>query len=100
MNNEVYTSNDNKTPGKAVACLILGICSIVFACGGIGLVCSIVTLVLSGQLTKELGELPSQAKVGKVLAIIGLVLAVLAVIFWIVMAIVGVAAGASSYSYY
>lgn len=73
------------TPGEAVASLVLGICSIVFACSGpIGLVCAIVDLVLSGKLKKRLMEVPTMGKVGRTLGIIGLILAIFGIIFWIV----------------
>lgn len=101
-NNQVTPTNDGeKTPGKAIACLILGICSIVFSCGGIGLICAIIGLVLNGQLAKEMGEVPQQAKIGKILCIVGLVLTVIAVIALIIMSVAGAAiAGAGGgYSY-
>ena len=88
MNNEVYTNNEEpKTPGKAIACLILGICAII-------------SLVLNGQLTKELGEVPQVAKVGKILSIIGIILEVLVIIGVVIFVIVAAAGAASSYSYY
>lgn len=89
MDNNVNNTG-NQTPGKAVAALILGIASIVTSCGGLGLICAIIDLVLCGQLGNEYPELPQQAKVGKVLGIIGLVLSIIALIVWI---IVGVTTG-------
>lgn len=72
------------TPGKAIASLILGICSILFCCSGlIGMICAIVDLVLSSQLKKEVSEVPTMGKVGKVLGIIGLILGILVILFWI-----------------
>ena len=101
MNNEVYTNNEEpKTTGKAIECLILGICSIVFSCGGVGIICAIISLVLNGQLTKELGEVPQVAKVGKILSIIGIILEVLVIIGVVISVIVAAAGAASSYSYY
>lgn len=90
------------TPGKAIAALILGIASIVFGCGGVGLICAIIDLVLCGQLGKEYPELPKQAKVGKVLGIIGLVLGIIGLIVIAIMTATGVIAGlaGSSSSYY
>lgn len=87
--------DNNQTPGKAIAALILGIASIVFGCGGVGLICSIIDLVLCSQLSNEYPELPQQAKVGKVLGIIGLVLSILAVIVIIALAATGILAGMS-----
>lgn len=98
-NNQVTSTNGgDKTPGKAIAILILGICSIVFSCAGPGLICGIVGLVLNSQLAKEMGEVPQQAKVGKILSIIGLVLTGIAIIAGVIMGILGVAAG-FSYGY-
>lgn len=92
MDNNVNNTG-NQTPGKAVAALILGIASIVTSCGGLGLICAIIDLVLCGQLGNEYPELPQQAKVGKILGIIGLVLSIIALIVWIVWIIVGVTTG-------
>ncbi|CCY57689.1 putative uncharacterized protein [Clostridium sp. CAG:632] len=85
-----------KAPGKAIAALILGIASLLTGCGGVGLICAIVDLVLCSQLSKEYPELPKQAKVGKVLGIIGLILGIIGLIVIIAMAATGAIAGLSS----
>ena len=87
MDNSNYEGNQpaQQTPGKAIACLILGICSIVFSCSGIvGLVCGIIDLVLSKKLVSEVAELPGQAKVGKTLGIIGLIISIIGILVWVV----------------
>ena len=81
--------------------MILGIASIVTSCGGLGLICAIIDLVLCGQLGNEYPELPQQAKVGKVLGIIGLVLSIIALIVWIIVGVTtGVALTDALTSYY
>lgn len=91
------------TPGKAVACLVLGICSIAYSCASpvpVGMVCAIVDLILSDKLKKELFEVPKMGKIGRTLGIIGLVLSILGIVFWIVYIIVLVMFGEWEVSYY
>ena len=47
-----------KAPGKAIAALILGIASLLTGCGGVGLICAIIDLVLCSQLSnsQEIGR--------------------------------------------
>lgn len=81
MDNSNYEVQQSS--GKGVACLILGICSIVFSCGGIvGIVCAIISMVLSKQMA-AVAELTGPAKVGKILGIIGLVMSILGLLFWV-----------------
>lgn len=78
------------TPGKAIASLLLGIASIAFTCTGIlSLICSIIGLVLSSQLKREVQEMPGVGKAGKVLNIIGLVLGILGILFWLILILFG-----------
>jgi len=77
---------------NAIATLVLGICSIVFCCG-IGTICGIVALAISGESNKLLNENPDgysdagNHKAGRICAIIGLILSGLFLIYYI--AIVG-----------
>ena len=84
---------------NATVVLVLGICSIVFACFFVGLVLGIIALVLSGKPRKMYKENPaiydgySQVNAGWIMAIIGTALAGLYVIYWIIwVAILGTAA--------
>lgn len=84
---------------NATAVLIMGICSIVFACFFIGLVLGIVGIVLSGKGRKLYKENPGgweghgQLNAGWIMSIIGTALSGLYVIYWIIwVAILGAAA--------
>ena len=84
---------------NATAILVLGICSIVFACFFVGLILGIVTLVLSSRPRKLYKESPasydgySQVNAGYIMGIIGTALSGLYVIYWIIwVAILGTAA--------
>lgn len=84
---------------NATAILVLGICSIVFACFFVGLILGIVTLVLASRPRKMYKESPasydgySQVNAGYIMGIIGTALSGLYVIYWIIwVAILGTAA--------
>lgn len=84
---------------NATAVLIMGICSIVFACFFVGLILGIVGIVLAGKGRKLYKENPSgwegygQLNAGWIMSIIGTALAGLYVIYWIIwVAILGAAA--------
>ena len=77
----------------AVAALVLGICSIVFGCMFVGLVCGIVGLVLAKKGTDAYNEAPDQftgdgmLKAGKITSIIGMY-----IVYWVIwVAILGTA---------
>jgi len=81
---------------NATAVLVLGICSIVFSCVFVGLVCGIIGLVLSGKGRKMYKENPAlydgwgQLNAGYIMSIIGLAISGLYVIYWIIwVAILG-----------
>ena len=83
--------------GKAIACMVCGIASIVASYGyGFGLVCAIVSLVLGSQL-KKAGVENQFTKVGKITAIIGLILSIIGTIASIALAVAG--AALSNYGY-
>lgn len=69
-----------KTVPNAVASLVLGICSIVFSCFFIGLICGIIGLVLANKGIKCYNLSPEQymgngmLNAGRILSIIGIVL--------------------------
>lgn len=70
-----------RTPGKAIACLIMGICSLVFSSAyGMGFIFAIIGLVLFGQIKKQVTEIPKMAKIGKILCTIGLILDILIIV--------------------
>ncbi|MBO7651548.1 MAG: DUF4190 domain-containing protein [Bacteroidales bacterium] len=82
----------------AVAALVLGICSIVFGCFFVGLICGIVGLVLAKKGTDAYNAAPDQytgegmLKAGKVTSIIGIILSALYIVYWVIwVAILGTA---------
>ncbi len=88
----------NQNAPYAVAALVLGICSIVFGCMFVGLVCGIVGLVLAKKGTDAYNEAPDQftgdgmLKAGKITSIIGIILSALYIVYWVIwVAILGTA---------
>ncbi|MBO4613999.1 MAG: DUF4190 domain-containing protein [Bacteroidales bacterium] len=82
----------------AVAAMVLGICSIVFGCMFVGLICGIIGLVLAKKGTEAYNEAPDQytgegmLKAGKITSIIGIILSALYIVYWIIwVAILGTA---------
>ena len=86
---------ENQKAPNAVAVLILGICSIVFGCMVLGLVCGIVGLILSRQAVAMHRENPNledwgMVNAGRITSIIGIVLGAFSLIYWVFfVAIVG-----------
>ena len=82
---------EKKNPPYSVAALVLGICSIVFSCAFVGLVCGIVGLVLSSNGFKAYKLNPDDysgtgmLQAGKITSIIGVVLGALYVVYAIVL---------------
>ena len=81
---------------NATAVLVLGICSIVFACFFVGFVIGIIGIVLSSKPRKmykanpELYDGSGQVNAGFICSIIGTCLGVVYVIYWlVVVAILG-----------
>jgi uncharacterized protein MpPF26 len=76
---------------NATAVLVLGICSIVFFCVFVGLVCGIIGLVLAGKGRKMYKENPalydgwSQLNAGWIMSIIGLCLSGLYTLYYILL---------------
>lgn len=99
---ETPQSTTGKTPlPNAVAVLILGICSIVFSCFFIGLVCGIIGLVMSSKPRKLYKANPSaydgwgQLNAGYIMSIIGICLGGLYTIYWIIWVVILGTAGFS-----
>lgn len=82
---------EKKNPPYSIAALVLGICSIVFSCAFVGLVCGIIGLVLSGNGFKAYRLNPDDysgtgmLQAGKITSIIGIVLGSLYVVYVIVL---------------
>jgi hypothetical protein len=76
---------------NATAVLVLGICSIVFFCVFVGLVCGIIGLVLSTKGRKMYKENPalydgwSQLNAGFIMSIIGLAISALYTVYYIIL---------------
>lgn len=76
----------NKNDGKAIASLVLGICSIVFfCCFGIGIATGIPGLILGILSRKNKPENNTMATVGVILSIIGVALSVAYLIYYFVV---------------
>ena len=74
--------------------MVLGICSIVFACFFVGAVCGIIGLVLASKGRKLYKENPSlyegyaQLNAGFIMSIIGTALGTLYLIYWLIWVII------------
>lgn len=74
----------------AVAVLVLGICSIVFSCVLVGLVCGIIGLILAANGIRAYRLDPEQysgygmLQAGKIMSIIGIILGGLYIIYMII----------------
>lgn len=96
-----YVQNDQiqkQNAPYAVAALVLGICSIVFGCMFVGLVCGIIGLVLAKKGYDAYNAAPDQytgegmLKAGKITSIIGIILSALYIVYWVIwVAILGTA---------
>ncbi|MBO4874936.1 MAG: hypothetical protein J5542_06485 [Bacteroidales bacterium] len=96
MNDQVQKQN----APYAVAALVLGICSIVFGCFFVGLICGIVGLILAKKGYEAYNAAPDQyagegmLKAGKITSIIGIIFGALYIVYYIiVVAIIGAAYG-------
>ena len=96
--NNSYQNNGYNGQPQSIACLILGICGIVFCfCYGIvGVICSIVALVLHGKAVELDGFESSYAKAGKICAIIGIVIGVIYLILTILAVVFSMSVGGLS----
>ncbi len=83
-----------QTAPYAVATLILGICSIVFGCFFVGLICGIIGLVLGGKGKRVYYGSPASytgygmLSAGRILSIIGVIFGALYVIYYIIAVVV------------
>ena len=82
---------ENQQPlQNAVATLVLGICSIIFGCFFVGLICGIIALAISGKSKHLYIQNPSQysgygmLNAGRILSIIGIVLGGITVLYTII----------------
>lgn len=87
-----------ETAPYAVASLVLGICSLLFACVFAGFVCAIIGLVLANKGLGFYKEQPDlyggygMLKAGKITSIIGIVLGAFWVV-WVILFVLLVSAG-------
>jgi hypothetical protein len=85
---------NKQTLPNAVATLILGICSILFGCFFVGLICGIIGLAISGGSKRLFLQNPNlysghgMLNAGRILSIIGIVLGAIAVIYTIVAVLI------------
>lgn len=83
-----------KTAPNAVAALVLGICSLLFGCFFVGLICGIVGLVLANkgvQIYRRSPETYSgygMLNAGRIMSIIGIVFGALYVFYYILAVVV------------
>lgn len=91
----------NKNDGKAIASLVLGICSLaLFCCWGTSIATGIVGLVLGILSKKSKPENNTMATAGIVLSVIGVALGVAAIIYYVVIATTGAYSTNSLYRFY
>jgi hypothetical protein len=94
MENQPLTTNQQleKLP-NATAVLILGICSLVFGCLLVGLICGIVGLALAKKPTQMYFQNPQKyinygaLNAGRIMSIIGVILGAIAIIWGIISAL-------------
>lgn len=83
----------------AVAALVLGICSLLFGCFFVGLVCGIVGLVLANKGLDTYQSNPASysgygmLKAGKVTSILGIIFGAIYVVYYIIAVVILGAAG-------
>ncbi len=83
----------------AVAALVLGICSLLFGCFFVGLVCGIVGLVLANkglatyQTNPDLYSGYGMLKAGKITSILGIIFGAIYVFYYIIAVVILGAAG-------
>lgn len=84
---------------NAVAVLVLGICSILFGCFFVGLICGIIGVVMSSKGKQMYQTNPSaydnygMLNAGRIMSIIGIVFGALYVLYYIIfVALIGTAA--------
>lgn len=84
--------------GNGIACMVLGIVSIVFGCSPlIGLVCGIIAIIMNRK-DQQLGIQSSYHKAGFICGIIGVCLGAIALVYWIFwVCALACAAGTSMY---
>lgn len=79
-----------KTAPNAVTALVLGICSLLFGCFFVGLVCGIVGLVLANKGVQIYRQSPESysgygmLNAGRIMSIIGIVFSALYVFYYII----------------
>lgn len=71
---------EQKNP-SGIPSLVLGICSIVFSCGILGVIPGIIAIVLGNKNT----QYDKKAKVGMILGIVGSVLSLISIVIWLLM---------------
>jgi len=91
--------NQTQNAPYAVASLVLGICSLVFSCFFVGLVCGIIGLILANKGFAEydahpdLYKGPGMLKAGKITSIIGIVLGALYILYYVIVVLIIGSAG-------
>lgn len=77
---------NNMNYGNGIACMVLGIVSIVFGCTPlIGLICGIIAIIMNRK-DVQMGFESSYHKAGLICGIIGVCIGAIALIYWIVWA--------------
>ncbi len=71
---------EQKNP-SGIPSLVLGICSIVFSCGILGVIPGIIAIVLGNKNA----QYDKKAKVGMILGIVGSVLSLISIVIWLLM---------------
>ena len=80
---------EEKPSGLAIASMIVGICSIIFCCGGINLIIGIVAVVLGFVEKKNIKD-GSSTEAGKNFALTGIITGFTGIAIWVLMLISGI----------
>lgn len=81
MQTNVNPIQEKSPMSSGIPSLVLGICSIVFSCGILGVIPGIIAIVLGNKNA----QYDKKAKAGMILGIVGSVLALISIVIWLVM---------------
>ena len=81
MQTNVNPAQEEPKNPSGTPSLVLGICSIVFSCGILGVIPGIIAIVLGNKNT----QYDKKAKVGMILGIVGSVLSLISIVIWLLM---------------
>lgn len=93
-------NNNAQDNGNGIACMVLGIVSVVFGCAPlIGLVCGIIAIIMNRK-DMQMGYESSYHKAGLVCGIVGVCLGALSLIYWSICIVAACTTATTSYNHY